>query len=367
MALRQLVLDTKALHDPPAPEVPTITEEAYDATPTTPVEVISPTRGKSLGVWSHTSTPAARTGPPRSLSYAYSLPPNSPSTSRSNSKLENGDVHHPIDEPGFPFGFVPRESAFRGALEVATPDQSDRKGKRRESRLLEDGWSPMRWFHESPKEEKPGFDFGNDKNPTGAESDGATNRTAGEKHTESFRSGLRRTTSTPQTPTRPGHVKWGRLRSLLPNIAGQSHAVLATPGHSSVTPLAVNITDELITGGLSGLVLGLWFERDEKDHRRIPVLLHRLRIRISDSLHPLHGHKSVFRIECEYANGTSRWVVYRQLRDFLSLHTHYAFSNAYNRNAENLPEFPRTSMFGMHYSPRIWLRCPSQVFPILNS
>jgi phospholipase D1/2 len=54
----------------------------------------------------------------------------------------------------------------------------------------------------------------------------------------------------------------------------------------------------------------------------------------------MHGHKSVFRIECEYANGAARWVVYRQLWDFLSLHTHYAVSNVYNRNVDNMPDFP---------------------------
>ena len=50
----------------------------------------------------------------------------------------------------------------------------------------------------------------------------------------------------------------------------------------------------------------------------------------------------MFRIECEYANGAVRWVVYRELREFLSLHGHYTISNAYNRNIENLPEFPLT-------------------------
>ncbi|KAH9949881.1 phospholipase D [Amylocystis lapponica] len=135
--------------------------------------------------------------------------------------------------------------------------------------------------------------------------------------------------------------KWGRLRSLLPHIAGSKNA---GQGPSAVVPQSVNITDELIAGGLSAVMLHLWFERDEKDHRRVPVLFHRLRIRVSDSLHPLHGHKAVFRIECEYANGAVRWVVYRQLREFLSLHTHYALSNAYNRNVENLPEFPKTSL-----------------------
>lgn len=111
-----------------------------------------------------------------------------------------------------------------------------------------------------------------------------------------------------------------------------------------MVPQSVNITDELIAGGLSALVLRLWFERDERDHRRVPILFHRLRIRVSDSLHPLHGKKAVFRIECEYANSTVRWVVYRQLREFLSLHAHYTVSNAYFRNVETLPDFPMMSM-----------------------
>jgi phospholipase D1/2 len=136
--------------------------------------------------------------------------------------------------------------------------------------------------------------------------------------------------------------RWGRLRSLLPSIIGQG--VHTPPAASVVTPHVVNITDELITGGLSTLMLQLWFERDERDHRRVPILLHRLKIRISDSLYPMSGHKAVFRVECEYANGAARWVVHRQLRDFISLHTHYTVSNAYNRNQDKLPDFPKTSM-----------------------
>ncbi|KAJ7163385.1 phospholipase D [Mycena filopes] len=137
--------------------------------------------------------------------------------------------------------------------------------------------------------------------------------------------------------------KWGRLRSLIPHIASQAAGKASTPG-PSVVGAHVNITDELIAGGLSTLMLRMWFERDEKDHRRIPALFHRLRIRVTDSLNPLDGQKSVFRIECDYANGGVRWVVYRQLRDFFSLHTHYALSNAYNRNVDDLPEFPKTSL-----------------------
>jgi phospholipase D1/2 len=59
----------------------------------------------------------------------------------------------------------------------------------------------------------------------------------------------------------------------------------------------------------------------------------------------MHDQKSVFRIECEYANGAARWVVYRELRDFISLHAHYTVANVYKRSVQidKLPEFPRTS------------------------
>ncbi|KZP31489.1 phospholipase D [Athelia psychrophila] len=157
---------------------------------------------------------------------------------------------------------------------------------------------------------------------------------------------LQRSQSLPHSKdkTSRGPTKqWGRLKSLLPQIAGQSKATGAR-GQTAINPQDVNIADELMIGGLSTVMLRLWFERDEKDRRRIPILFHRLRIRISDSLHPMQGKKSVFRIECEYANGAARWVVYRQLRDFISMHAHYTISNAYNRNIEAMPEFPRTSL-----------------------
>lgn len=301
------------------------------------------------------NTPSTRTGPPRSLSFAYSLP-GSPPRSRGNSKHENGDPLSPND--GYEFPFTSPDSDFRSALEWGSPTEQERKGKRRESRQ-EESWNPMRWFQESPKEEKPGFDLGNNeeeeadndavdeiRSPRSVKQLKSTSTDDG--GTIRPKSGLRRAFSVPHTSpdsSKPSRARWGRLRSLIPHIISQEHGASA-PGPSAVTSNQVNITDELITGGLSTLMLRLWFERDEKGHRRIPALFHRLRIRVSDSLHPMHGHKSVFRIECEYANGAARWVVYRQLRDFVSLHTHYTVSNVYNRNVDKMPEFPRTSTSG---------------------
>jgi phospholipase D1/2 len=322
------------------------------------------------------TTPSERTGPPRSIS--FSSLPNSRVVSRTNSRTDG--VHPPTEaipiiagpstQPNRTYSSRPpefnrTESQFRDALEYDDPDQRERerehlerveRRKNRDSRFEE--WNPIKWLTESPrdtpKEEHPPFDIGamseSDErrdgklklaHPLSAQPDGPPPKR---------RLNSRRSNSLPPAPKRrdsKGEGKaprWGRLRSLLPAVITQSLSQTSQAGGSSVlAPHSVNITDELIAGGLATLMLKLWFERDEKGHRRVPILLHRLRIRISDSLHPLDGNKAVFRIECEYANGAARWVIYRQLKEFLSLHTHYTFSNAYNRNVETLPEFPKTS------------------------
>ena len=325
------------------------------------------------------TTPSERTGPPRSIS--FSSLPNSRVVSRSNSRTEG--VHPVTETPSTVAGpsiqpnhnhslrspelLERTESQFRDALEYDDPDQRERereylerveKRKLRDSRLEE--WNPIRWLTDSPrdtpKEEHAHFDLEGSESekernerrpklahPFSAQPDGLPPR----------KRDTRRANSLPPAPKRqdskdkdkwPSAPKWGRLRALLPTVITQTHSQTSQPGGSSaLAQHGVNITDELITGRLAALMLKLWFERDEKGHRRVPILLHRLRIRISDSLHPLDGNKAVFRIECEYANGAARWVIYRQLREFVSLHTHYTFSNAYNRNVAALPEFPRTS------------------------
>jgi len=328
--------------------------------------------------YSHT-TPSERTGPPRSISF-NSLP-NSRVVSRTNSRTDGAyppaettfagpstlpGQNHTLRSPELKH----TESQFRDALEYDDPDQRERereylerveRRKNRESRFEE--WNPIKWItdspRETPKEEHPPFELGvvveSEKERTGrrpkltlplsAQPDGPPTQWANTRRSNSLPPMPKRQSSKDKDKEkRTTAPKWGRLRSLLPTVITQSHSQTSQAGGSSaLAPHSVNITDELIAGGLATLMLKLWFERDEKGHRRVPILLHRLRIRISDSLHPLDGNKAVFRIECEYANGAARWVIYRQLKEFISLHTHYTFSNAYNRNIEALPEFPKTS------------------------
>ncbi|KAJ2932645.1 hypothetical protein H1R20_g4453, partial [Candolleomyces eurysporus] len=439
-----------------------------------------PTSGRS----SLPDTPSTRTGPPRSLSFAYSLSQTPPQRHASYPTHDTellpkdaaayygDDDQELLFSPHFSISAT-KMSGFRTPLEQPAEKVPKDKGKKREKSTgtssTEESWNPLtRWFHdhgESPREEKPGtgeyfpstpappsesgapppiitrtftqepqkaHDQNDERSPDGEpditirsptiveepqEDETAITPTSkvGERSGQGKQRGASypepphlsslNTTApapSPSTPASPtarirrafsvpqqvfasishhggvstansselgdpsergtkeeGKDKWARLRALLPHLAGEHAAQMAPrpPPSSAVSP-SVNIIDELITGGLATLMPKLWIERDEKGHRRIPVLLHRLRLRITDSLHPLHKSRTVFRIECEYANG-ARWVVYRELRDFFSLHTHYAFTNVLYGTGGNaksdraagegsgrdkLPDFPATSI-----------------------
>jgi phospholipase D1/2 len=320
---------------------------------------------------------AARTGPPRSLSFSYNYPvPSSLSSPNRNNYgiLEEPRRPRPFtdsvtrDDPSS-YDLTPRETQLRGPFDPMPSEQKDRSrseaADRREKRKSGSRWDGFksRLFPDalsgSPTEEISGIDWEKGKEKDDAPpSGGPSSRKVSSAVASGSGSGSglarsvsmstqgkgkeRQDTQTQTQGSKSPSTGWSRLRFLLPNVVSPTAKERAP---SVVTPGGVNITDELTVGGLSAIILRLWFERDERGRRRVPILLHRLRIRISDSLHPLQGAHSVFRIECEYANGAMRWVIYRQLRDFVSLHAHFAVSNAYNRNIEKLPEFPRTSMF----------------------
>ncbi|KAE8233696.1 hypothetical protein CF326_g1260 [Tilletia indica] len=117
----------------------------------------------------------------------------------------------------------------------------------------------------------------------------------------------------------------------------------------------VDLTKELESGVLPVFLVKMAFERDEQSHRRIPVLLNHVQLRIADSISPTSTTgATVFRIELEYGDGLCRWVVYRQLRDFINLHAHYRAAalrgflgrpvGASDNDALDLPSFPKTSI-----------------------
>jgi phospholipase D1/2 len=112
------------------------------------------------------------------------------------------------------------------------------------------------------------------------------------------------------------------------------------------------MTNEMLAGTLPVMILKTWIDRDEDGHRAVPVLLGNLRFRIGDSVGIRSGGRptgrEMFKIECEYGDGAIKWVVYRELRDFLMLHAHYKAANIgtsltglrSSRRVE-IPEFPK--------------------------
>lgn len=64
---------------------------------------------------------------------------------------------------------------------------------------------------------------------------------------------------------------------------------------------------------------------------------------MTDSIYPLHDKHAVFRIELEYGDGAVKWVIYRELKDFVNLHAHYRVANL-RQGIEKFPAFPRTSL-----------------------
>ncbi|GAA5869931.1 hypothetical protein JCM3774_000531 [Rhodotorula dairenensis] len=101
---------------------------------------------------------------------------------------------------------------------------------------------------------------------------------------------------------------------------------------------------ELATGALPLAIVKMGtMDRDDKGDKRIPVLMNYLKLKVTDSIYPLHDKHAVFRIELEYGDSAVKWVIYRELKDFVNLHAHYRVANL-RQGIEKFPAFPKTSL-----------------------
>ena len=116
---------------------------------------------------------------------------------------------------------------------------------------------------------------------------------------------------------------------------------------------------ELAAGTPAALIFASMFQRDDKGHKRIPVLLEQLKVQLTDSKRvdnkSLGDRHQIFRIELEYGSGLTRmkWVIHRALRDFTNLHLRYKLQASGDKYKQlyghdelpkpKLPRFPRTA------------------------
>ncbi|KAL7424031.1 Phospholipase D1 [Cryptotrichosporon argae] len=151
--------------------------------------------------------------------------------------------------------------------------------------------------------------------------------------------------------------RWSMLRSRVVPARAASGSAGGPAKVSALAPTAVAsllVTTELLAGQLPVMILKTWLDRDEDGNKAVPVLLGSLRFRVGDSVGLRQGGQTgreMFKIECEYGDGAVKWVIYRELRDFLSLHAHYKAANFGTRVTSlrssrhvEIPEFPKMSL-----------------------
>ena len=146
-------------------------------------------------------------------------------------------------------------------------------------------------------------------------------------------------------------AKWQKIKAGL-RMMGQRRKAENTVDHAKSAELLA----ELTAGVPAALLLASMFQRDEHGHRRIPILLEQVKVRITDSqqVDSKSGDRHlIFRIELEYGSGLTRmkWVIHRTLRDFAKLHARYKFQVSAQKYIQlknddartKLPHFPKST------------------------
>ncbi|KAK5120711.1 hypothetical protein LTR85_006069 [Meristemomyces frigidus] len=114
---------------------------------------------------------------------------------------------------------------------------------------------------------------------------------------------------------------------------------------------------ELLAGAPAALVFASMYQRDEHGHRKVPVLLEQLKIRITDSemrKDNAGDRHLVFKMDLEYGNGPARmqWTVRRTLQDFANLHFKYKSQakldsvrhfRGEDKTKAKMPRFPKSA------------------------
>ena len=146
-------------------------------------------------------------------------------------------------------------------------------------------------------------------------------------------------------------AKWRQIKAGL-KLMGRQRKPETTIDHAKSAELLA----ELTAGVPAALILASMFQRDEHGHRRIPILLEQLKVRLADSknVDSRSGDRHlIFKIDLEYGNGLTRmkWTVHRTLRDFTNLHGRYKLHASTQKYIQlkgeeartKLPHFPKSA------------------------
>jgi phospholipase D1/2 len=113
---------------------------------------------------------------------------------------------------------------------------------------------------------------------------------------------------------------------------------------------------ELIAGAPAALIFASMFQRDEHQHKKVPVLLEQLKISIPEvnSRTDKKGDRDfIYKVDLEYGNGPARmqWTIFRSVNDFVNLHVKYKSQLATDKlvhlrgddkKLAKIPRFPKS-------------------------
>lgn len=148
--------------------------------------------------------------------------------------------------------------------------------------------------------------------------------------------------------------KWRQVKAGLKMIGQRRRDERMQVDHQKSAQLLA----ELLAGAPAALVFASMYQRDEHGHRKVPVLLEQLKIRIpsSEMRKDNKGDRNlVFNIDLEYGNGPARmkWAIRRTLQDFVNLHWKYKAASATERvrgvsagdskSKAKMPKFPKSA------------------------
>ncbi|KAK5168167.1 Phospholipase D1 [Saxophila tyrrhenica] len=159
----------------------------------------------------------------------------------------------------------------------------------------------------------------------------------------------------PDRQTTSSAQKWRQVKAGLKMLGQRRRDERLRVDHQKSAQLMA----ELLAGAPAALVFASMFQRDEHNHRKIPVLLEQLKIRIPDSgirKESSGDRHLVFKVDLEYGNGPARlkWTIWRTLNDFVNLHVKYQAQSARDRvihprggagdkKRARMPHFPRSA------------------------
>lgn len=109
---------------------------------------------------------------------------------------------------------------------------------------------------------------------------------------------------------------------------------------------STELVTELLAGAPAAIVFSSSFQRDEKNLKRIPVLLEQIKFQLTDTSESAKVKNRKYRLDLEYGSGPARltWTIHKEYKDFWMLHNRlktmpFQGANPFF-NKTNLPKFP---------------------------